>query len=135
MQNIDELKTIIARGKTTTVQFKTRVDDAYKVGAKMVAFCNMRSGRLIIGVDDKTGKIYNLSFEEIRATNALLTNTASENVKPAIVINTETVKNKDNEGIKSDLNAAVERYLKILKDNNLVEYTGAKKTGGYKTNG
>jgi ATP-dependent DNA helicase RecG len=31
---------------------------------------------------------------------------------------------------KSD--ATVERYLKILKDNNLIEYAGAKKSGGYK---
>jgi predicted HTH transcriptional regulator len=31
---------------------------------------------------------------------------------------------------KSD--ATIERYLKILKDNNLIEYVGAKKTGGYK---
>jgi predicted HTH transcriptional regulator len=27
--------------------------------------------------------------------------------------------------------ATVKRYLKILKDNNLVEYKGSKKTGGY----
>jgi predicted HTH transcriptional regulator len=46
---------------------------------------------LIIGIDDKTGVIQGLSFEEIQQTNALLVNAASENVKPAIVIATETV--------------------------------------------
>jgi hypothetical protein len=29
-------------------------------------------------------------------------------------------------------NATIERYLKILKDNNLIEYVGSDKTGGYR---
>ena len=57
----------------------------------MVAFSNTQSGMLLIGVNDKTGVISGLSFEEIQATNALLVNSASENVKPAIMIKTETV--------------------------------------------
>ena len=28
-------------------------------------------------------------------------------------------------------NATIERYLKILKDSNLIEYIGSDKTGGY----
>jgi ATP-dependent DNA helicase RecG len=32
--------------------------------------------------------------------------------------------------VRSD--ATVERYLKILKDNGIIEYVGAKKTGGYR---
>jgi len=40
---------------------------------------------------DKDGSIVGLSFDEIRQTNALLANSASENVKPAIVISTKTV--------------------------------------------
>jgi hypothetical protein len=38
----------------------------------------------MVGIDDKTGKIKGMSFAEIQATNALLANAASENVKPAI---------------------------------------------------
>ena len=29
-------------------------------------------------------------------------------------------------------NATTERYLKILRENNYIEYVGASKTGGYK---
>jgi predicted HTH transcriptional regulator len=87
----EELQLLISQGETTTVQFKVRVSDAYKVGIEMVAFSNTEGGLLVIGIDDKTGTIQGLSFEEIRQTNALLVNAASENVKPAIVISTETV--------------------------------------------
>ncbi|GHV52355.1 hypothetical protein FACS1894181_15390 [Bacteroidia bacterium] len=68
------------------------------MGVEMVAFSNMQGWILLIGVDDKTGVISGLSFEEIQQTNALLVNAASENVKPAIVIATETV-NVDRQNI------------------------------------
>jgi len=86
-----EYKKIISQGECTTIQFKTRIDDAYKIGTEMVAFSNSLGGILIIGVDDKNGSIEGLSFEEIQQTNILLANSASENVKPAIVISTETI--------------------------------------------
>ncbi|MDR0940016.1 MAG: putative DNA binding domain-containing protein [Mediterranea sp.] len=87
----EHLKQLISQGETTTVQFKVRVNDAYKIGGEMVAFSNTHGGLLIVGIDDKTGKVKGLSFEEIQRTNALLVNVASENVKPAIVITTETL--------------------------------------------
>jgi predicted HTH transcriptional regulator len=85
------IKHLIPQGETTTVQFKLRSEEAYKMGVEMVAFSNTQGGILVIGVNDKTGIISGLSFEEIRQTNVLLVNAASENVKPAIVIATETV--------------------------------------------
>lgn len=44
------------------VQFKERITDKYDIGCEMVAFSNSRGGRLIIGVNDKTGKINALSY-------------------------------------------------------------------------
>jgi predicted HTH transcriptional regulator len=86
-----QIKHLIPQGETTTVQFKLRLEESYKMGVEMVAFSNTQGGILIIGVDDKTGIISGLSFEEIQQTNTLLVNVASENVKPAIIITTETV--------------------------------------------
>ncbi|MBT3208376.1 MAG: ATP-dependent DNA helicase RecG [Bacteroidetes bacterium] len=86
-----ELLDIIQRGESSEVQFKIRVNDAYKVGTEMVAFSNTKGGILVIGVDDKTGDINGLSFEELQATNQLLANAASNNVKTPIYIFTETV--------------------------------------------
>jgi ATP-dependent DNA helicase RecG len=86
-----ELLDLIQKGESSEVQFKVRINDAYKVGTEMVAFSNTKGGILVIGVDDKTGDINGLSFEEIQATNQLLANAASDNVKTPIYIFTETV--------------------------------------------
>ena len=91
MITASQIKSLIPQGETTSVQFKLRSEDAYKMGVEMVAFSNTQGGKLVIGVNDKTGVISGLSFEEIQQTNALLVNAASENVKPAIIITTETV--------------------------------------------
>lgn len=86
-----ELLDLIQKGESSEVQFKVRINDAYKVGTEMVAFSNTKGGLLIIGIDDKTGDVNGLSFEEIQETNQLLANAASDNVKTPIYIFTETV--------------------------------------------
>jgi len=45
------------------------------------------------------------------------------------------VKISDIESFINKSNATTERYLKILRENHLVEYVGANKTGGYKVVG
>lgn len=90
-----ELLDLIQMGESSKVQFKVRIDSANSVGAEMVAFSNTKGGLLIVGVDDKTGDINGLSFEELQATNELLANSASNNVKAPIYIYTETIKIKD----------------------------------------
>ncbi len=87
-----ELLDLVQKGESSVVQFKVRINDAYKTGTEMVAFSNTKGGLIIIGVDDKTGDIHGLSFEEIAKTNQLLANAASDNVRPQIFIETETVK-------------------------------------------
>jgi len=86
-----ELLDLIQKGESSVVQFKVRINDAYKTGTEMVAFSNTKGGLIIIGVDDKTGDIDGLSFKEIANTNQLLANAASDNVRPQIFIETETV--------------------------------------------
>jgi ATP-dependent DNA helicase RecG len=46
--------------------------------------------------------------------------------------NNPMTKHADIKQIINRSDATVERYLKILKDNRMIEYIGAKKTGGYK---
>ncbi len=87
-----ELLDLIQMGESSKVQFKIRVNNANSIGAEMVAFSNTKGGMIIIGVDDKTGDINGLSFEELQSTNELLANAASNNVKAPIYIYTETVK-------------------------------------------
>lgn len=91
-----ELLDVIAKGESSTIQFKERVitgkkSDAYEIAIEMVAFSNTKGGLLIIGINNSTGQLSGLSFEEIEATNKLLSNAASENVKSPIIIFTEQV--------------------------------------------
>lgn len=92
-----ELLDLIQKGESSTVQFKVRIDkkdkkkSAYDLGTEMVAFTNTKGGTLIVGVVDETGEIDGLSYEELQATNQLLANVSTNNVKPAINIFTETI--------------------------------------------
>ena len=78
--------------EVTKVQFKERVLDKYDTACELVAFSNSRGGVIVVGINDKTGRINPLSFVEIQETTNLLTNLASENVFPNILISVDTVK-------------------------------------------
>ncbi len=90
MEAIDVLD-IISRGESSTVQFKERVHDAYSIATEMVAFSNSQGGLILIGVNDKSGTLNGLSFDEIQTTNQLLVNAASNNIKSPITFFSEQV--------------------------------------------
>lgn len=73
------------------LQFKERANDRYDIGCEMVAFSNSRGGRLVIGINDKSGNINALSYMELQETTNLLTSIASENVIPNVLIDVENV--------------------------------------------
>ena len=85
----------INAGEVSGVQFKERALDKYDIGCELVAFSNARGGKLVVGVNDKTGKINALSYSEVQETTNLLSDIASENVVPSILINVETVAVED----------------------------------------
>lgn len=73
------------------VQFKERANDRYDIGCEMVAFSNSRGGKLVIGINDKSGAINALSYRELQETTNLLTSIASENVIPNVLIDVDNV--------------------------------------------
>lgn len=73
------------------VQFKERANDRYDIGCEMVAFSNSRGGKLVIGINDKSGAINALSYRELQETTNLLTSIASENVIPNMLIDVDNV--------------------------------------------
>ena len=77
----------------TKVQFKKRVtrDNKYDVSCEMVAQSNSRGGMIVVGIDDKTGRINPLSFQEVQETTNLLGSLASEGVVPQILLDIENV--------------------------------------------
>lgn len=77
----------------TRVQFKERVtrNNKYDVSCEMVAQSNSRGGMIVVGIDDKTGRINPLSFVEVQETTNLLGSLASEGVVPQILLDIENV--------------------------------------------
>jgi len=224
MITAEQIKHLIPQGETTTVQFKLRSEDAYKMGVEMVAFSNTQGGMLIIGVNDKTGVIkqgisvprnqllfdnakYLLpytgigsgimramkSYDKIIFKNnfdteefviTILRDETVEGINEGVNYGNDRVNlkndrvnpqsdtvnlgndrvneifdrvNFENDRVKNELiqiysfieenplvkiasieqliqksDKTVRRYLKILKDNELIEYVGSDKTGGYK---
>ena len=77
----------------TKVQFKERVtrDNKYDVSCEMVAQSNAHGGMIVVGIDDKTGRINPLSFQEVQETTNFLGSLASEGVVPQILLDIENV--------------------------------------------
>lgn len=90
----DILKQIKA-GEVSGVQFKERILDKYDIACELVAFSNSQGGKLVVGIKDKTGEINALSYSEVQETTNLLSDIASENVVPSILIKIDTVEVED----------------------------------------
>lgn len=91
----DTLKDLCLCGETTKVQFKEMFTSQKEVAKEMIAFANTKGGVILFGVEDKTGVIKGLSYDEIQQTSREIGNAAQEQVKPTIYIETEVVKVED----------------------------------------
>ena len=86
-----EIKELCTLGENSKVQFKLKLDNPSKIAAEIVAFANYRGGVILIGVEDKTGEIIGLSYEQVQQMSSAIGNTANELVHPTIYLQTETV--------------------------------------------
>ena len=88
-----ELINLISAGETSTVQFKLQLDKNDRSGVidEMVAMSNSVGGIIVFGVDDKTGTVRNMGYDELQETGRDLSNIATDSVKPSIFITTEVV--------------------------------------------
>ncbi len=90
--NKEEFIDICKCGETSRVQFKLEFSSQVKIAQEMVAFANSHGGEILFGVEDKTGVLRGLSYQQLQDTSLEVGNTANEQVKPAIYIKTEVVK-------------------------------------------
>ena len=51
----EELLKLKEQGEENKIQFKERITDRYDIGCELVALSNAHGGKLIIGINDKTG--------------------------------------------------------------------------------
>ena len=92
---MDDILKQIKAGEVSGVQFKERILDKYDIACELVAFSNSHGGKLVVGIKDKTGETNALSYSEVQETTNLLSDIASENVVPSILIKIDTVAVKD----------------------------------------
>ena len=87
-----ELIELIARGEDSRTQFKKAQDvtNAKSLAGEMAAFANSKGGRILIGIDD-AGSVIGLSTDDIRRINQLISNTATDCVRPSINPETENI--------------------------------------------
>ena len=61
---------IVSSGENSKVQFKKLVKSSDDIAKEMVAMSNSIGGIIIVGVEDKTGQILGLNYEEIKTVNS-----------------------------------------------------------------
>jgi len=91
--NSVEIREVINAGETSRVQFKKelKAKQADDLVAELVAMSNFEGGKILIGIEDKKGTVIGLGFDALEKANNYLFNWATNNIKPAVTIFTETV--------------------------------------------
>lgn len=89
METVEILK-ILAQGEDSRNQFKKNISNPDSLAQDLIAFSNAFGGRIFVGVDDE-GSITGISPADVRRINQLLSNAASQNVRPSINPLTEVV--------------------------------------------
>lgn len=82
---------MIRCGETSTLQFKRESVDSNKLTAELVAFANSGGGTILFGIEDKTGEIIGLDYEQVQRLSREVGNVANETVRPTIYLQTEVL--------------------------------------------
>lgn len=88
----DTFRDLCLCGETTKVQFKETFTSQKEIAKEMIAFANTKGGVILFGVEDKCGNLVGLSYDEIQVISRELGNTANEQVRPTIYIETEVIR-------------------------------------------
>lgn len=112
-----ELTEIVACGETSRVQFKETLDNNDSIAAEMIALANTKGGMILFGIQDKTGEIKGLSYQEIQEIGSKVASIATELVKPQIFITTDVVSLHRDENVRHVLVVMVDEGIaKPYKD-------------------
>ena len=89
-----ELIDCLGLGEDSRHQFKEDFKNPDSLAAEIVAFSNTAGGQIFIGVHDD-GTVLGLTGEDVRRLNQLISNTASQNVRPPVNPVTENLQHPD----------------------------------------
>ena len=117
--NKEDLLELIQSGETSKVQFKRGFDNQDKIAAEIIAFANSKGGMLLFGVEDKTGEIAGLGYDEIQKIGNKVSTVANELVNPSVYVMTEVILVETETEKRKILVVDVEEGIhKPYKDNN-----------------
>jgi len=85
-----ELIKLTGCGEDSRTQFKRTITNTESLAGELVAFSNSKGGRILIGVGDQ-GELLGLSPDDIHRINQLVSNMATNLVRPSINPDTENV--------------------------------------------
>lgn len=85
-----ELLEIISRGEDSANQFKADFRNVDSIAAEMVAFSNSGGGRIFLGISNE-GRIAGLTRDDMGRLSQLVSNAASQSVRPPINPRSENV--------------------------------------------
>lgn len=88
--NETDLRSILACGEDSRHQFKRDETNADSIAAELAAFANSGGGLLLLGVED-SGSVTGLDAASVRRLNQLISNAASQNIRPPIHPITENI--------------------------------------------
>jgi ATP-dependent DNA helicase RecG len=88
--DLSELKKVVLRGEDSRHQFKEDIRYGDSLAAEIVAFSNSRGGAIFIGVSNK-GELIGLSSKDVDRINQLISNSASQQVRSPVAIQTENI--------------------------------------------
>ena len=92
-----ELLDVIGSGETSKVQFKAILPHKDDFAKEMIAMTNSLGGIILIGVEDKTGRVLGLTNEQLHSFGGDIGNIAFDKVLPPIYVTTEVVTVGDDE--------------------------------------
>lgn len=90
-----ELIEILARGEDTKNQYKENFHNVVSLAAEIVAFSNSGGGKIFIGVEDKNWTVTGLTKNDVSRLNQLISNAATQSVRPPVNPITENVNHPD----------------------------------------
>jgi ATP-dependent DNA helicase RecG len=88
---ITELIEIISRGEDTYHQFKEHFNDEKDLIHEIIALANSGGGKILYGIEDKTGVVKGLSLNDIDRINSSISSATADKVRPAVSVSTENV--------------------------------------------
>lgn len=123
----EELKARIAQGESSTLQFKLQWSDNEKITKELVAFANSRGGFIVFGVEDKTGRIEGLTYDDVQTISSKAGNMAENNIIPALYIHSHPEEIDGKTVLVVEVPSGMNKPYKTLKGCEIYVKQGADK--------